>query len=255
MLTCHHVLADALSAVFALVEVRSFSGQTEHFPWQFVQSLSAWRGSAFIREFGCWLVIMNKISRNSLGIYFHRVSVYPVMCLVGILGAYWVFSSVLLWHGWFLRVFFFYKGGLSYMPNTFVFNSRPQRPHKYTYSLYARFTYSKSLFPSHEEGGRKRSYRLWRGQRWWQNCTHVRQWNNAPDRLIVQNVELQINATGLCVLCSRAAPPHLPVLPSEILVFTLDIGHNVFCLLLPSLHKCKQKTLPGLSIDIENKWR
>lgn len=40
--------------------------------------------------------------------------------------------------------------------------------------------------------------------------------------------------------------PHVPLSLSKILVFTLDIGHNMLCLLPSGLHKYKQYRLAGL---------
>lgn len=93
----HNHVAGAASAVLVLVEVRRFSEQTAlspaslYSPYQHrgAQLLS---GSLAIAG----IVITNKISRNGLGIYFYRVSLYPVMCLVSILVVHQVSRSVLL---------------------------------------------------------------------------------------------------------------------------------------------------------------
>lgn len=76
----NHVLPGAASAVLALVEVRSFSEQTALFPaslYRPYQQRGAQLLSGSLAIAG--IVIINKISRNGLGIYFYRVSVYLVV--------------------------------------------------------------------------------------------------------------------------------------------------------------------------------
>ena len=170
---------------------------------------------------------------------------------MGIFGAHWVFSFV-LWHSWFLRGFFGWRWLKLHAKHLcFFLLAYKGLINRFTVHMQDLYT---ALFPSCEEGGRKRPYHLRRAQGWQWNCTRVRQWNNA-DQLVVQNVEWRINATGLCILCSGASLPHLPFSLSGILVFTLDIWHNVLCLLPSGLHKCKQETLAAFPTDTENRWR
>lgn len=93
----NQVLAGAASAVLALVEDRSFSEQTALFPASLYspyhqREAQLVSGSLAVAR----IVIIKKISRKGLGIYFYRVSIYLVMCLVSILVVHQVSRSLLL---------------------------------------------------------------------------------------------------------------------------------------------------------------
>ena len=199
-------------------------------------------------------MIINKLSRNSLGICFYR----GVCLSCHVFGGYlWGSLGLQLCsarHSWFLRIFFWMQVAWAtrQTPLFFLWDYKGliNRLRVYMQDLYT------ALFPSCEEGGRRKDHITYEelrgdGEITWVSDSEIMLLIN----WIVQNVEWQINATCLCILCSRPSLPHLPFSLSEILVFILDMGHNARCLLPSGLHKCKQYTLAGFPRDTENRWR
>lgn len=135
------------------------------------------------------------------------------------------------------------------MPNTLVFSSGLARPHKQTYSLYARFTHSCS--PAERKEARKDRI----------TCEELRGDGEITDMydseimMLISIDSTECGVTDQCyyISCSMASLPHLPFshLP-EFLVFTLDIEHNELCLFPSDLQKSRQETLVGYPIDMEN---